>query len=52
MHEEQISLKGAATLKTFQYLRFVKPDQFASRPFVPPEDTFCYSLAEIVTDHE
>jgi hypothetical protein len=49
--QQQISLKSAATLKSFQYLRFVKADHFSSRPFVPPEDSFRYSLPEIVIDH-
>lgn len=51
MHQEQISLEGAAALKSFPDPRFVKMDHLSSGPFIPPEDSFRYSLAEIHSDH-
>jgi hypothetical protein len=52
MNKEQISLESAAALQSLHDLRFVKADHLASRPFVPPEDSICYSLAEIRSDHK
>ena len=45
------ALKRAAAFQRLQNLRFVKADQFSSGSFVSSKNSFCYSLADIVSDH-